>query len=69
MTSAATVMIAAGTFSTPSRAEFPDNPVAMMVMFRAGSAVDVTAPHLAEGIAKRLRVAVPPFCPRRISRR
>jgi tripartite-type tricarboxylate transporter receptor subunit TctC len=45
--------------AAPARAEFPDNPVEMTVMFGAGSAADVTARHLAEGIAKRLQVAVP----------
>ncbi len=55
----AAVILAAAAVSTPSRAEFPDQPIEMTVMFGAGSAADVTARHLAEGIAKRLSVAVP----------
>jgi tripartite-type tricarboxylate transporter receptor subunit TctC len=39
---------------------FPDGrPVEMTVMFGAGSAADVTARHLAEGMAKALGVPVP----------
>jgi tripartite-type tricarboxylate transporter receptor subunit TctC len=57
--SAAALVISAGALSVHARAEFPDNPVEMTVMFGAGSAADVTARHLAEGIAKRLQVAVP----------
>lgn len=57
--SAAALGLSAGALPAPARAEFPDSPVEMTVMFGAGSAADVTARHLAEGIAKRLRVAVP----------
>lgn len=59
LASAAALMFAAGAGATPSRAEFPEQPIEMTVMFGAGSAADVTARHLAEGIAKRLKVAVP----------
>ena len=59
LVSAAALGLSAVALSAPARAEFPDSPVEMTVMFGAGSAADVTARHLAEGIAKRLRVAVP----------
>ncbi|WP_088347691.1 MULTISPECIES: tripartite tricarboxylate transporter substrate binding protein [Rhodomicrobium] len=59
LASAAALVFATGLGSTPSRAEFPEQPIEMTVMFGAGSAADVTARHLAEGIAKRLNVAVP----------
>src|SRR5262249_6021974 len=42
-----------------TQAKFPDKPIEMTVMFGAGSAADVTARHLAEGISKRLGVPVP----------
>jgi tripartite-type tricarboxylate transporter receptor subunit TctC len=59
LASAAAFMMSAGAMPTASRAEFPDSPVEMTVMFGAGSAADVTARHLAEGIGKRLGIAVP----------
>jgi tripartite-type tricarboxylate transporter receptor subunit TctC len=40
-------------------AQFPTRPVEMTVMFGAGSAADVTARYLADGMAKRLNVPVP----------
>ena len=39
--------------------DFPKSPIELSVSFGAGSAADVTARHLSEGIAKRLGVAVP----------
>lgn len=43
-----------------SAQQFPDGrPIEMTVMFGAGSAADVTARHLAEGMAKALGVPVP----------
>jgi tripartite-type tricarboxylate transporter receptor subunit TctC len=40
--------------------QFPGNkPIEMTVMFGAGSAADVTARYLAEGMARRLKVPVP----------
>ena len=54
---AATVMLAA----SPALAQqFPQHkPVEMTVMFGAGSAADVTARYLADGMAKNLNVPVP----------
>src|SRR5262245_41613013 len=45
----------------PAVAEsFPDGkPIEMTVMFGAGSAADVTARHLADGMSKALKVPVP----------
>ncbi len=40
-------------------APFPTKPVEMTVPFGAGNAADVTARHLADGMAKRLGVPVP----------
>ena len=40
-------------------APFPTRPVEMTVPFGAGNAADVTARHLADGMAKRLGVPVP----------
>src|SRR5438874_8387834 len=47
--------------ATPAPAEqFPSGkPVEMTVMFGAGSAADVTARYLADGMARRLNVPVP----------
>jgi tripartite-type tricarboxylate transporter receptor subunit TctC len=47
--------------SPPVRSEeFPDGkPIEMTVMFGAGSAADVTARHLADGMAKYLKAPVP----------
>jgi tripartite-type tricarboxylate transporter receptor subunit TctC len=39
--------------------QFPTKAIEMTVMFGAGSAADVTARYLADGIAKRLNVPVP----------
>jgi len=43
----------------PAWAQFPTKPIEMTVPFGAGNAADVTARYLAEGMAKRLGVAVP----------
>src|ERR1700716_1834631 len=44
----------------PAAAQYPGGkPVEMTVMFGAGSAADVTARYLADGMAKLLGVAVP----------
>jgi tripartite-type tricarboxylate transporter receptor subunit TctC len=43
----------------PALAQFPNKPIEMTVPFGAGNAADVTARHLAEGMAKRLGVSVP----------
>jgi tripartite-type tricarboxylate transporter receptor subunit TctC len=40
-------------------ADYPKNPIEISVSFGAGSAADVTARQLADGLAKRLNVAVP----------
>lgn len=40
-------------------AQFPTKPIEMTVPFGAGNAADVTARHLADGMSKRLGVAVP----------
>lgn len=60
----ATVAVAgvlAATFAagTVLAADFPANPIEISVSFGAGSAADVTARQLADGLAKRLNVAVP----------
>src|SRR6185436_11460173 len=39
--------------------QFPTKPIEMTVPFGAGNAADVTARHLADGMAKRLAVPVP----------
>ncbi len=44
---------------SPASAQFPNQPVEITVPFGAGNAADVTARHLADGMAKRLGVAVP----------
>ena len=50
----------AGLAALPANAQdFPKSPIELSVSFGAGSAADVTARHLSEGIAKRLGVAVP----------
>ena len=52
--------ITAGLAALPVNAQdFPKSPIELSVSFGAGSAADVTARHLSEGIAKRLGVAVP----------
>jgi tripartite-type tricarboxylate transporter receptor subunit TctC len=55
------VIVAALGVAAPASAEpFPDRkPVEMTVMFGAGSAADVTARYLADGMAKNLGVPVP----------
>ena len=55
------VAAAALALATPAAAQsFPDGkPVEMTVMFGAGSAADVTARQLADGMAKRLNAPVP----------
>lgn len=40
-------------------AQFPNQPIEITVPFGAGNAADVTARHLADGMSKRLGVAVP----------
>ena len=51
---------AAAAQGTPSTQRFPDGkPIEMTVMFGAGSAADITARQLAEGMAKRLGAPVP----------
>jgi tripartite-type tricarboxylate transporter receptor subunit TctC len=54
-------LAACALLANPAGAQsFPDGrPVEMTVMFGAGSAADVTARHLAEGMAKALGVPVP----------
>ena len=48
------VVLGGGGGDRPPGASFPDGkPIEMTVMFGAGSAADVTARHLAEGMAKR----------------
>jgi tripartite-type tricarboxylate transporter receptor subunit TctC len=55
-----TSVIAAGLAVQPvNAADFPTGPIELSVSFGAGSAADVTARHLAEGISKRLGVPVP----------
>ena len=44
---------------TAVAATYPDKPVEMTVLFGNGSAADLTARVLADGMAKRLKVAVP----------
>lgn len=52
--------ITAGLAALPVNAQdFPKGPIELSVSFGAGSAADVTARHLSEGIAKRLAVPVP----------
>jgi tripartite-type tricarboxylate transporter receptor subunit TctC len=52
--------MSAGLMTLPANAQdFPKGPIELSVSFGAGSAADVTARHLSEGIAKRLGVAVP----------
>lgn len=52
--------IAAGHATLPVNAQdFPTGPIELSVSFGAGSAADVTARHLSEGMAKRLGVPVP----------
>ncbi len=52
--------VTAGLAVLPANAQdFPKSPIELSVSFGAGSAADVTARHLSEGIAKRLGVAVP----------
>jgi tripartite-type tricarboxylate transporter receptor subunit TctC len=54
------VCLAAAAIDGASAQQFPGGrPVEMTVMFGAGSAADVTARHLAEGMAKTLGVPVP----------
>lgn len=55
------VALAAFTASVPAAAQnFPDGkPIEMTVMFGAGSAADVAARHLADGISKALKTSVP----------
>src|SRR5262245_35645032 len=57
----AAAMLPAMVASPPSMAQgFPGGkPVEMTVMFGAGSAADVTARYLADGMAKHLGVPVP----------
>jgi hypothetical protein len=43
----------------PAVAQFPKQAIEITVPFGAGNAADVTARHLANGMAKRLGVAVP----------
>ena len=45
--------------SRPAFAQFPNQPIEITVPFGAGNAADVTARYLADGMAKRLGVAVP----------
>lgn len=53
-------ILAAG-FAIPSAQaqDYPKNPIEISVSFGAGSAADVTARALADGLAKRLNVAAP----------
>lgn len=52
--------IAVGHATLPVNAQdFPTGPIELSVSFGAGSAADVTARHLSEGMAKRLGVPVP----------
>jgi len=56
LTAASLVMAATAVLAQ----QFPDGkPIEMTVMFGAGSAADITARQLAEGMAKRLRAPVP----------
>jgi tripartite-type tricarboxylate transporter receptor subunit TctC len=49
-----------GGAAQPAQAQYPDGkPVEMTVMFGAGSAADVTARQLAEGMSKALGVPIP----------
>lgn len=52
----AAVLLLAG---RPALAQFPTKPIEISVPFGAGNAADVTARHLADGMAKRLGVPVP----------
>lgn len=53
---AAAVLVAAG----PAHAgSYPDQPIEMTVLFGNGSGADLTARVLADGMSKRLKVAVP----------
>lgn len=59
-TSAAAVLAIALGVGYPALAQnFPDRPIEMTVMFGAGSAADITARHLADGVSKRLGVPMP----------
>ncbi len=60
-TVAVLALAVAATFAAgPARAEFPDGkPIEMTVLFGAGSAADVAARHLAEGMSKTLGVPIP----------
>jgi len=54
------VCLAAAAAGVATAQQFPDGrPIEMTVMFGAGSAADVTARYLAEGMAKSLGVPVP----------
>jgi tripartite-type tricarboxylate transporter receptor subunit TctC len=55
------IALAASVVAAPAMAQqFPDGkPIEMTVMFGAGSAADVTARYLADGMAKALNVPVP----------
>src|SRR5580704_2209490 len=54
------VCLATAAATVATAQQFPDGrPVEMTVMFGAGSAADVTARYLAEGMAKTLGVPVP----------
>jgi tripartite-type tricarboxylate transporter receptor subunit TctC len=54
------VCLAAAAAGVATAQQFPDGrPIEMTVMFGAGSAADVTARYLAEGMAKALGVPVP----------
>jgi len=57
--SAAALVFALLLSGRPALAQFPNKPIEMTVPFGAGNAADVTARHLAEGMAKRLGVSVP----------
>src|SRR5207244_7797744 len=56
----AAVMMGAAAVAPATAQQFPGGrPIEMTVMFGAGSAADVTARHLADGMAKNLSAPVP----------
>jgi tripartite-type tricarboxylate transporter receptor subunit TctC len=54
------LLLTAGIAPASAAGSFPDGkPIEMTVMFGAGSAADVTARHLADGMAKYLKAPIP----------
>ena len=69
MRAGAAVLLAAISVAAGAQ-DFPDGkPIEMTVMFGAGSAADVTARHLADGMAKYLKAPVAGGQPHRRRRR